>query len=92
MLGELGKNVEEVRWGDRRVRKDKGRGGDRNWREWDGRGQAVAGMGVGRGVGGRVIPGVVGTIEELLNNLVGGGDVDLIDVVDGGPRGDGEGG
>ena len=48
-------------------------------------------MGVGRGVGGRVIPGVVGAIEEILNNLLGGDDVDLVDVVDGGPRGDGEG-
>ena len=45
-----------------------------------------------RGVGGRVIPGIVGAVEEFLDNLVGGGDVDLIDIVDGGPRGDGEGG
>ena len=49
-------------------------------------------MGGGRGVGGWIVPGVVGAVEEFLNNLVGGGDVDLIDVVDGGPRGDGEGG
>ena len=90
MLGELGKNIEEVRRGDRRVGKDEGWGGDRNWREWDGRGRAAAGMGVGRGVGGWVIPGVVGAVEEFLDDLVGGGDVDLINVVDGGPRGDGE--
>ena len=49
-------------------------------------------MGVGRGVGRWVVPGVVGAVEELLDNLVGGGDVDLINVVDGGPRGDREGG
>ena len=49
-------------------------------------------MGGGRGVGRRVVPGVVGAIEEVLNNLLGGDDVDLIYVVDGGPRGDGEGG
>ena len=33
----------------------------------------------------------MGGVEEFLDNLVGGSDVDLIDVVDGGPRGDGEG-
>ena len=49
-------------------------------------------MGVRRGVGGRVVPGVVGAIEEVLNNLLGGDDIDLVDVVDGRPRGDGEGG
>ena len=49
-------------------------------------------MSGGRGVGGRVIPGVVGATEEVLDNLLGGDDVDLVDVVDGGPRGDGEGG
>ena len=49
-------------------------------------------MGGGRGVGGQVVPGVVGAIEEVLDNLLGGDDVDLVDVVDGRPRGDGEGG
>ena len=49
-------------------------------------------MDVGRGVGGGVVPGVVGAVEEVLDDLVGGDDVDLIDVVDGRPRGDGEGG
>ena len=47
-------------------------------------------MGVGRGIGGRVVPGIVGAFEEVLNNLLGGDDVDLVYVVDGGPRGDGE--
>ena len=91
MLGELRKNVEEVRWGDRRIGKDEGRGGDRNWREWDGWSRAAVGMGVGRGVRGWVVPGVVGAIEEVLNDLLGGDDVDLVYVVDGGPRGDGSG-
>ena len=49
-------------------------------------------MDVGGGVGGRVIPGVVGAIEEILNDLLGGDDIDLLDIIDGGPRGDGEGG
>ena len=86
MLGELGKNVEEVGRGDGWVGKDEGRGGDRNWQEQDRRGRAAAGL----SVGGRVVPGVVGTVEEILDDLVGGGDVDLINVVNGGPRGDGE--
>ena len=88
MLGEFSKNVEEVGRGDGRVRKDEGWGGDGNWREWDGGGQAAA----RRGIGGWIIPGVVGAIEEILNDLLGGDDIDLVDVVDGGPRGDGEGG
>ena len=50
------------------------------------------GMGVGGGVGGWVVPGIVGTVEEVLNQLLGSDDIDLVDVVDGGPRGDGEGG
>ena len=51
----------------------------------------MAGMDVRRGVGGGVVPGVVGAIEEVLDDLVGGNDVDLVYVVDSGPRGDGEG-
>ena len=47
-------------------------------------------MGVRRGVGGWVVPGVVGAVEEILDNLVGSGDVDLINIIDGRPRGDGE--
>ena len=92
MLGELSKNVEEVGRGDGQVRKDEGQGGDGDWQEWDGGGRAAARVGGRRGVGGWVVPGVVGAIEEILDNLLGGDDVDLLDVVDGGPRGDGEGG
>ena len=42
--------------------------------------------------GAGVIPGVVGTVEEVLYHLVGGGDVKLIDVVNLRPRDSGEGG
>ena len=49
-------------------------------------------MGGGRGIGGWVVPGIAGAIEEVLNNLLGGDDVDLVYIVDGRPRGDGEGG
>ena len=52
----------------------------------------MAGMDVGGGVGGGIVPGIVGTVEEVLNHLLGGDDIDLVDVVDGGPRGDREGG
>ena len=52
----------------------------------------MAGMSVGGGVRGWVIPGVVGAVEEILNDLLSGDDINLVDVVDGGPRGDREGG
>ena len=38
-----------------------------------------------------VIPGVVRTVEEVLDDLVGGGDVELISVIKLGPRGSGKG-
>ena len=38
-----------------------------------------------------VVPGVVGTIEKVLYNLVGSGNVQLVDVVNLGPRDSGEG-
>ena len=48
--------------------------------------------GAGAIEGGGVIPGVVGTVEEVLYYLVGGGDVELINVIKLGPRGGGKGG
>ena len=92
MLSELSKDVEEVGRGDGRIGKDEGRRGDRNGSEWDGRSRAAAGMGGGRSVGGGIVPGIVGTVEEVLDHLLGSDDIDLVDVVNGGPRGDGEGG
>ena len=92
MLGEVGEDVEEVGRGDRWIREDEGRGDNGNRGERDGRGRAAARMGGGGGIGGRVIPGIVWAIEEVLNDLLGGDNVNLVDVVDGGPRGDGEGG
>ena len=38
-----------------------------------------------------VIPGVVGTVKEVLDNLVGSGNVELINVIKLGPRGSGKG-
>ena len=86
MLSVLGMDIVDVGRGDRQIGKDERWGGDRNWRERDGGGRAA----MGGGVGGWVIPGVVGAVEEFLDNLVGGGDVDLIDIIDGRPRGDEE--
>ena len=39
-----------------------------------------------------VVPGVVRTVEKVLDDLVGGGDVELINVIKLGPRGGGKGG
>ena len=50
----------------------------------------LSGAGAIKGAG--VIPGVVGTVEEVLYYLVGGGDVKLINVVNLRPRDSGEGG
>ena len=57
------------------------------------RGNAVTfTSGAGAVKGAWVIPGVVRTVEEVLNDLVGSGDVQLINVVNLGPRDGGEGG
>ena len=58
-----------------------------------GRGNAVtfvSGAGAIKRAG--VVPGVVRTVEKVLDDLVGGGDVELINVIKLGPRGSGEGG
>ena len=39
----------------------------------------------------RIVPGVVGTIEEVLNDLVGSGNVDLINIINLRSRGNREG-
>ena len=61
----------------------------------DGRdgGNAVTFLSGARAIEGAwVIPSVVGTVEKVLDDLVGGGDVQLIDVVNLGPRDGGKGG
>ena len=42
--------------------------------------------------GAEVVSGVVRTVEKVLNDLVGGSDIQLVDVVNLGPRDSGEGG
>ena len=48
--------------------------------------------GTGTIEGAGVVPGVVRTVEKVLDDLVGGGNVELVNVVKLGPRGSGEGG
>ena len=50
----------------------------------------LSGAGAIEGTG--VVPGVVRTVEKVLDDLVGGGDVELVSVVKLGPRGGGVGG
>ena len=74
--------MEEVGQGVNTINSDKGRGG----------GNAVTftnGAGAIEGAG--VIPGVMRTVEEVLNDLVGGGDVQLVDIVNLGPGDGGKG-
>ena len=75
--------MEEVGRGVDAVDGDEGRGG----------GNAVTfTSGAGAIEGAWVIPGVMRTVEEVLDDLVGGGDVKLINVIKLGPGGSGEGG
>ena len=63
-----------------------------NSNEGRGRGNAVMFIsGTGAIEGAWVIPGVVGTVEEVLDDLVGSGNVELISVIKLGPGGGGEG-
>ena len=75
--------MEEVGRGVDTIDRDEGRGG----------GNAItfaSGAGAVKGAG--VVPGVVRTVEKVLDDLVGGGDVELVNVVKLGPRGGGKGG
>ena len=47
--------------------------------------------GAGAIEGAGVVPGVMRTVEKVLDDLVGGGDVELVNVVKLGPGGGGEG-
>ena len=80
---DVSKDVEEVGRGVDTIDGDEGRGG----------GNAVtftSGAGAIEGAG--VVPGVVRTVKEVLDDLVGSGDVELINVIKLGPGGSREGG
>ena len=83
MGGDVGKNVEEVGWGVDAIDGEERQGG----------GNAVTFTGGARAVKRAwVVPGVTRTVEKVLDNLVGSGNVELVDVIKLGPRGGGEGG
>ena len=83
MSSDVSEDMEEVGRGVDAIDGDKGRGG----------GNAVAfASGAGAIEGGRIVPGVVRTVEEVLDDLVGSGDVELISVIKLGPGGGGKGG
>jgi hypothetical protein len=77
--GDISEDVEEV-----------GRGGDDGGRGAGAVNIAACGEVVATWAG--VVPGVVGAIQVLLDNLIGGGDIDLVGVVDLRPVGNGKGG
>ena len=83
MRGDVGKDVEEIGRGVDAIDSDEGGGG----------GNAVtftSGAGAVERAG--VVPGVVRTVEKVLDDLIGGGDVELVSVVKLGPGGGGKGG
>ena len=72
MGSDVGEDVEEIWRGVDTIDSDEGRGG----------GNAVTfASGTGAIEGAGVIPGVVRTIEKVLDNLVGGGNVELVGVI-----------
>ena len=75
--------MEEVGRGVDTINSDKRQGG-RNAVTFAGRAGAIEGA--------WVIPGVVRTVEKVLDHLVGGSDVELVSVIKLGPRGGREGG
>jgi hypothetical protein len=77
--GDVGKDVEKI-----------GQGGDDGG--WGAGAISVTARGEVVATWAGVVPGVVGTVQVLLDDLVGGGDVNLVGVVDLRPVGNGEGG
>ena len=79
--GDVGEDMEKVGWGVDIINNE-GRGG----------GNAVMFMsGVGAIERAGVVLGVVRTVEEVLDDLVGGGNIELINVIKLKPRGGGKG-
>ena len=83
MGGDVSEDVKEVRRGVDAIDGD----------VWGGGGNAVTfASGAGAIERAGVVPGVVRTVEKVLDDLVGGGDVELVNVVKLGPGSGGEGG
>jgi len=82
---------EEGEAGDDELKMEFGTGGNGR-RPGDNGGQCGTGGILEVGASGTwVLPSVVGTIEDVVDDLKGGGGVLLVDGVQVGPRGDGEG-
>ena len=72
MHGDIGEDVEEVGQGVDVINSNDGRD----------RGNTVTFTSGARAIeGAGIIPGVVGTIEKVLDDLVGGGDIELINII-----------
>ena len=83
MRGNVSEDVEEVGRDVDAINGDERRG-RRNAVTFTGGAGAIKRAGV--------VPGVVRTVEKVLDDLVGSGDVELISVIKLGPRGGGKGG
>ena len=90
LAGDVRKDVEEIGRSDGGIGEDKSGGEDGIGRE-GGRDFLVR-TPARDAAGTWVIPSIVRTVEEFLNDLVGSDDVDLVHVVEGGPGDNGEDG
>jgi len=87
VIGTRAGGFEEGEAGD-----DELRAGGNGGRPGDNGGQCGTGGVLETGASGTwIIPSVVGTVEDVVDDLKGGGGVLLVDGIQVGPRGDGEG-
>jgi len=91
VVGARASGFEEGEAGDGELEGEFGTGGN-GGRPGDDRGRCGTGRVLETGASGTwIIPSVVGTVEDIVDDLKGGGRVLLVDGVQVGPRGDGEG-
>ena len=87
MVGARASGFEEGEAGDNKLR-----AGSNGGRPGDDRGRCGTGGVLETGASGTwIIPSVVGTVEDIVDDLKGGGGVLLVDGVQVRPRGDGDG-
>jgi len=92
VVGARARGCEEGEAGDDKLELEFGTGGN-SGRPGDDGGQCAGDRGIlETGASGAwIIPSVVGTIEDVVDDLKGGGGVLLVDGIQVGPRGDGDG-
>ena len=91
VVGARAGGFEEGKAGDGELEGELGTGGN-SGRPGDNRRRCGTGGVLEIGASGAwIIPSVVGTVEDVVDDLKGGGGVLLVDGVQVGPRGDGEG-